>query len=273
MRRPLGAGVSALFACLLPCTGLAQGEEPERKTIYPHGVAWHKTTIADYPRDGDIGWEVDIVHRRRNALGEGSMFDNHLRTSVRPWVNWQVREHTRLSVSPLAVFRTDDYVATPSDVDRPRYPELRTTLQLKHWIDSGRAQNIIRIRQEFRIRKDSYDDEEWYTFHRTRLRYSLRVPLTTPSFYDPWTLYTNVFNEVGLNYGEQVVRNIFNQNRFYAGLGWRIGHNVRTEVGFVSQFRSRRTGNEFDHGRGMLVYLYVDRLGRGEARPHREADD
>lgn len=233
----------------------------ERKIVYPHAVFWHKTEINEFFNE-NWGAGVDYVYRSKNELNSGSMFDSHLRTSIRPWVNYQFTKNSRLSISPIGYMYTNEYVGKPEDLERPSYHELRTTFQFFHHYkhDNGKWMHTWRYRYELRWQEQANDDEYRF-FTRFRFRYRIRYVINTNDFYENNTLYAAVSNEIGLNIGKNVTYNTFNQNRLYVGLGYRFLDAARIELRYVDRFRTRgSTGIEFDHGRGIMVGFYIDQL-------------
>lgn len=233
----------------------------DSKEVYKHDVFWHKTEINEL---FNYKWGVglDFVYRSKNELQSGSMFDSHLRTSIRPWVHYQFSPNARLSFAPIGYMYTNEYVGTEQDLGRLPYHELRTTLQFLHHYKhfDGRVMHTWRYRYEFRWQEQPLLDEYRY-FTRFRFRYRVRVLFNSRDFYQDKTIYTAISNEIGINIGSNVVLNTFNQNRLYLGLGVRFLNSARLELRYVDRFRARgATGFEFDHGRGFMVGLYIDQL-------------
>jgi len=252
----------AIGAALL-CVALASAAgAQDRKVVYPHEVFWSKVEINDIFDNGKWGWGVDGVYRRKNEEGRGGMFDAPLRESVRPWVHYQFSPNARFSVSPLGYMHTTEYVANPEDREREPYHELRTTLQFFHHHKQldGRLMHTWRYRYELRWQEQAGRDDYRYT-NRFRFRYRARYMLNSDNFYEDGTVYLMASNEIGLNLGRPVVLNTFNQNRLYAGVGVRFLNSVRAEARYVDRIRTRgSTGFEFDHGRGLMLAVYIDQL-------------
>lgn len=229
------------------------------KLIYPHKVFWSKTEVNEiFPSGWGLG--ADVVIRRKNELGEGSMFKSPLRESFRPWVHYQFSPVSRFSVSPLGYMRTNEYIGKPSDFDRNPYSEWRTTFQFFHHTKqaNGKLMHTWRYRYELRW-QDLPNQEDLRFLHRFRFRYRIRYIINGNDFYSNNTLYAAVSNEIGLNFGKNVVLNTFNQNRLYVGMGCRFANAARIELRYVDRFRTRgATGFEFDHGKGLMIGLYVD---------------
>ncbi|WMJ75542.1 DUF2490 domain-containing protein [Cytophagaceae bacterium ABcell3] len=254
-----------------------QAQVPDRKIVYPHTLLWNKLEVAEIIENTKFGIGFDAIHRRSNELGTGTVFDRHLRTSVRPWVHYQFSPYARLSVSPLGYFHSNEYAALEADLERPTFHELRSTIQFFHHhpMLGGRIMHTWRYRYEFRNQYQP-GSESYRFFTRFRFRYRIRVMLNTPDFYTPGTIYAAVSNEIGLNIGRNVVMNTFNQNRVYAGIGYRFLNAMRVELRYLDRFRTRgATGFEFDHGRGIMIALNIDQLtyiGRRYTRPIQYAD-
>ncbi len=261
LRRARAAALSCAALTLLPTTSV---EAQDRKQVFPHAVFWSKVEINDIFDGGTWGWGVDGVYRRKNELNSGSMLDAPLRESVRPWIHRQFGRNARFSVSPLGYMNTNEYVGVPEDRDRDPYHELRTTFQFYHHHKQfdGRLMHTWRYRYELRWQEQPGADDYRYS-NRFRFRYRARVMLNNPDFYRNHTAYLMLSNEVNLNMGREVVLNTFNQNRLYAGVGMRFLTAARAEVRYVDRFRTRgATGFQFDHGRGLMLTVYVDELRR-----------
>lgn len=257
IEKPLKLLFRTLFFLFLSLLSKAQ----DQKIVYPHQVFWHKTEINEF-FDEKWGVGADFVYRSKNEMNSGSMFDSHLRTSIRPWINYQFNKNARLSISPLGYMYTNEYIGKEEDYLREPYHELRTTFQFFHHQkpESGKWMHTWRYRYELRWQEQANSDDYRFLM-RFRLRYRLRYMINTNDFYENNTLYTAVSNEIGLNIGKNVTYNTFNQNRLYVGLGYRFLNAARIELRYVDRFRTRgSTGIEFDHGRGLMIGFYIDQL-------------
>ncbi|HMO33597.1 MAG TPA: DUF2490 domain-containing protein [Lacibacter sp.] len=232
------------------------------KQVYPHQVFWSKVEINQLDKNYRWGYGADLVYRRKSGLEDRNMFSEPLRISFRPWINYQFSPNARLSVSPLGYMKTHEYLAKPEDLLRQPYRELRTTLQFFHHFKPGnpRFMHTWRYRYEMRWQENPVTDN-WRYFNRFRIRYRLRYTFKGTDFYENNNLYAMVSNEIGINFGKNVLYNTFNQNRFYAGVGYRFLNTVRAEARYVNRIRTRgSTGLEFDHGRGLMLTLFVDQI-------------
>jgi hypothetical protein len=240
---------------------------PDKKIVYPHQVFWSKIEINDFFKQTQYKWGYgfDVVYRRKSGLNDNNMFSQPLRESYRPWVHYQFNPDVRFSLSPIGYMLTDEYLGKPSDMLRLPYHEWRTTFQFFHHIYSGsnkKWMHTFRYRYELRW-QDVPGSSEYRYLSRFRYRYRVRYLINKASFYDNHLWYTSLSNELGINIGGNVVMNTFNQNRLYAGVGFRFANVVRLELRYVNRFRTRgATGYEFDNGQGLMIGVYVDKLSK-----------
>lgn len=251
----------------------------ERKEVYNHAVFWHKTEVNEMFND-KWGAGIDFIYRTKSEMDENSihnMFDSHHRTSIRGWVHYQLSKTSRLSFAPMAYFHTNEYVGKETDRLREPFHELRTTFQFFHHHKhlGERLMHTWRYRYEWRW-MEQQNQPDYRFFHRIRFMYRARFMLNSDSFYQNNTLYAVAFNEIGINFGENVVLNIFNQNRISAGLGFRFMNAVRAEARYIHRFRTRgATGYEFDQANGFMFTISIDQasgIGRQAIQKVRFAD-
>jgi hypothetical protein len=249
------------LGCLLALVPAVLVAQPSR-IVYDHQTLWTKVDISDFNAAGEWGWGVDGIVRRKNELGSGFIADAPMRESIRPWLHRQITPTARLSISPIGLMHTTEYVGKPEDRDRPDYKEFRTTLQFFHHHKQlgGKLMHTWRYRYELRWQERPADDSYRY-FNRLRLMYRVRYALNSPDIYQDGTYYAMAQSEIGLNTGRAVETNFFNQHRMYVGVGRRVLNSARVEVRYVDRFRSRGGAPyEFDHDRGLMLMFGIDQL-------------
>lgn len=84
-----------------------------------------------------------------------------------------------------------------------------------------------------------------FVFSNLRFRYQLGFdfPLVTKA--DKEVLVFKLKDEVMFNTGGSIVKNVFDQNRIYAALNYRINKDFAVEAGYVNWFQQKNTGDEF----------------------------
>ncbi len=257
-RRRFSLSISCIAIVFAAAPALAQA----RKEVFNTQSLWTKFEVNDFQDRGPLGWGADGIIRRKNELGRGSIVQSPMRESFRPWVHYNFSPYARLSISPIGYMNTTEYVGVPEDRERDPYHELRTTFQFfQHFKQfDGRLMHTWRLRYELRWQERPGEDAYRYS-NRVRFRYRARLGLNSNDFYRNNTAYLMVSNETNLNMGREVVFNTFNQNRLYAGVGYRFLTAARAELRYVDRFRTRgATGFQFDHDRGVMLAVYVDQL-------------
>jgi hypothetical protein len=111
-------------------------------------------------------------------------------------------------------------------------------------------QHRYRLEQRFLERWKLDDQDQFYKSevvlrHRMRYRLMFQVPLNKKVMQDK-TLFINVFDELMLNFGKGVDKNILDQNRFYIGLGWRFNSRLNLQVGYQHQYVPKSDGVQIE---------------------------
>ena len=90
--------------------------------------------------------------------------------------------------------------------------------------------------------------------YENRFRYMLRtnVPLKVGG----GKYYVGLYDEILFNYGKNVAKNVFDQNRAYAALGRNLGHETKLEVGYLEQTVQHRDGLVFEHNHTLQIAIY-----------------
>jgi len=83
---------------------------------------------------------------------------------------------------------------------------------------------------------------------RVRYRGMVLVPISRKEMSDN-TFFLNVNDEVFVNFGKGIGKNIFDQNRLNFALGWRFNKDFNVQVGYLNQFIEKADGirNERNH--------------------------
>lgn len=137
-----------------------------------------------------------------------------------------------------------------------RFPEHRLWQQAQLGHGTGRVAWQHRYRVEQRwvdVPLDAHARDRRYT---NRARYLARatVPLRGPTV-DAGELYTSAYDEAFVSWGRNVGRNVFDQNRAAALLGWRAGANTRLEGGYLQQLVFKGDGVQVERNHTLLVTL------------------
>jgi hypothetical protein len=125
-----------------------------------------------------------------------------------------------------------------------KYPKLK----LMQW---------FRLEERFR-RKIKNNDElaDGYNFN-FRLRYNIlsQFPLSKKRF-QPNTFSFVLSNEVFVNFGKQIVYNVYDQNRFFAGFHYHVNKHDNLQFGYMNIYQQLAAGNQYRSTHAARVFYF-----------------
>mgnify|MGYP002777230410 CR=1 FL=1 len=113
---------------------------------------------------------------------------------------------------------------------------------------SGRFQFMHRYRFEQRFRQN-FKDEELLPSYRFNYRAGYQLNIQHPLKGNkilPKTPFLILFDEVFINFGDQIVTNMFDQNRIYGGFGYQINKALSVNAGYMYTFTQRSKAGNFN---------------------------
>lgn len=125
-------------------------------------------------------------------------------------------------------------------------PELRPHIQLSN---RNTINDNFFVQHQYRIEKRFFrnaTNSELISGYNTNYRFRYQLSLNYNVFKikkQPVTL--RVSNEIHINAGKTIVKNVFDQNRIYTGINFRISEYLTVETGYLNWFQQRASGNEF----------------------------
>lgn len=226
---------------------LSAATAPAASVYDSNGNLW-LNYVGDHPL-GDTKWGIHLESQFRLS----DMGADWQQLLVRPGINYSLNPHITLSAG-FARITTYPYGDFPSPDD---FPENRWWEQLAVNHKAFGLDWTHRIRLEQRnigtLSPDSsgnYHHDGWR--YENRIRYMLRT--TIPISNDKkW--YVPVWNEIFINFGDNVYRNHFDQNRAFIGIGRKLSDSTRLEVGFMEQTLQRRGGIIHENNHTVAVWL------------------
>ena len=138
-------------------------------------------------------------------------------------------------------------------------PEHRPWQQLQWHTRSAKLRLMQWIRLEERFRRKILNDDELaegYNFNfRARYNIFAQFPLSKKSF-QPKTFSFVVNDELHVNFGEQVVYNYFDQNRFFAGFAYHANKHDNLQVGYMNVFQQLASGNKYRSNHVARIFYF-----------------
>ncbi len=140
------------------------------------------------------------------------------------------------------------------------YPESRIWEQVQIKSQAGISEVISRFRLEQRFAQLPVETDEQlergppvYT-NRFRLLTRFSVPFKGKTIEDN-SLYVSAYDEFFINFGKNVGYNVFDQNRAYLALGYKLPKLGRLEVGYLNQLVFKGNGIQIENNHTLQIGL------------------
>ena len=126
-------------------------------------------------------------------------------------------------------------------------PELRTDFGF----NAKKKYKYFNVNQRFKVEASFFHQTEnnelvgGYQFSNFRMRYQLGLDIPLIKKQDAEKLILKIKDEVMFNFGKNIVKNVFDQNRIYIGLNYPMNKNLAFEAGYLNWFQQRPSGTDF----------------------------
>ena len=126
-------------------------------------------------------------------------------------------------------------------------PELRTDFSF----NAKKKYKYFNVNQRFKVEARFFHQTEnnelvgGYQFSNFRMRYQLGLDIPLIKKQDAEKLILKIKDEVMFNFGKNIVKNVFDQNRIYIGLNYPMNKNLAFEAGYLNWFQQRPSGTDF----------------------------
>jgi len=224
-----------------------------QKQIVTQSNAW-ATYTGNHRLSDRWGFYTEYSWRR-----SGLAFDNWMQSLSRVAVDYYTKSGAQLSVG-YAFIGFYKYGAQPIAYPRNEHRtflQLITNQQLGRFYTSNRFRYEQRWLQNKTLQDGAYalnDDDPFIYNNRLRYRYGVNVPITKKTMEDN-TLFFVMTDEVFINAGKQIKLNVFDQNRFITGLGWRFDKNRNVQIGYMNQYIVKSDAKKAERNNTLNVIL------------------
>jgi hypothetical protein len=227
-----------LASCLLPNKAFAQ----EARIKDQNNNGWYMY-FGDHKLSDKFGLHTEVQVRRYNVLKDPQQL------LLRGGVNYNLTP-TAMATVGYGYIETHPYGDYPA---AGKFPEHRIYEQLQLKGSLGVIEMTHRYRLEQRWVKPAGAEEATYL---NRARYFLRgtLPLlgSTLEAKEP---YLAVYDEVLIGFGKNVQHNIFDQNRAYIAIGYKLSSAAAVEAGYLNQIVQKSNGVIFEHNHTLQLGL------------------
>jgi|SRR5690606_16787819 len=163
-----------------------------------------------------FNWHHEVQYRNYNAIGDLEQL------LLRTGIGYNLTENNNNILLGYGYILSENYIAGTDDkidVNEHRiYQQFITKQKI----------SIVSLQHRYRFEQRFVEDD-----FRLRFRYFLgfNIPVNNKTL-DDKTLYLSAYNEIFLNTKD----NVFDRNRLYGGLGYKINKQLRFELGYMNQF-------------------------------------
>jgi hypothetical protein len=137
----------------------------------------------------------------------------------------------------------------PFNKDKFTVPELRPHAEInykkkfKYFTWENRFRFELRYFHE--VNKANNQLEDGYAFGNYRFRYQAQFTIPLVKIANNQFLKLKIFDEVFVNTGESITKNIFDHNRIFVGLNVDVLPNLAVEAGYMNWYQQRPSGLDF----------------------------
>ncbi len=232
---------SALLSLLLfgslAISGLAADQHADNYNLWLNYVGDH--SLFGSP------WGVHLeIQNRREDWG-----DEWQQLLIRPGINYTISPTVTVSAG-YAYVKTYPYGDLPVANE---FDEHRAWEQLSWKVNfmGLEWQHRFRLEQRWIEEQDkSGDTTNWRGENRFRYMLRTSIPLTEDK-----KTYLAIWDEVFLNFGGNIAKNHFDQNRAFIGIGHKLTPTTRLEVGYMEQTIQRRGGDKWEANHTACIWL------------------
>ena len=166
--------------------------------------------------NSDFNWHHEVQYRNYNAIGDLEQL------LIRTGLGYNLTENNNNLLLGYGYILSQNYLELTDDkidVNEHRIYQQFITKQ---------SIGIVNIQHRYRFEQRFVEDD-----FKLRFRYflSLNIPLNNEDLIDN-TAYLSAYNEIFINSDA----NVFDRNRLYGGLGYKVNNNMRFELGYMNQF-------------------------------------
>lgn len=114
----------------------------------------------------------------------------------------------------------------------------------------------LRLEQRFNEKVVADEQQDGYNYNfRVRYNFSFFIPLKGKEIV-AHTPFAAIIDEVFLNFGDRIVYNTFDQNRFFAGFGYQFTSHLNAQLGYMNVYQQEGSGNNYYSTHAIRLFLF-----------------
>ncbi|HYG20008.1 MAG TPA: DUF2490 domain-containing protein [Ohtaekwangia sp.] len=240
-RRTVLAAVLFLTGILIP--GMSQSVS---KHIHSREQLWfayfNQTRLS-----AKLGLWMDIHYRQTDHFT-----DRPFQFLFRPAITYFIKDNFRVNVGYALV---EHFPGRGLSTTRPEHRAWQQLWWQQRYTGLATLQ-WIRLEERFnrKITNDVLQPGHHFNY---RLRYNLTflVPLKGKEI-KAGTPFLSVIDELFVNFGKRIVYNTFDQNRFFAGMGYQFDAHKSVQLGYMNIFQQESTGTDYVSTHAVRLFFF-----------------
>ena len=195
-----------LLMLLLPFSSFAQDSNFGNWIIY----------FGNKKIDNKWNWHHEVQYRNYNAIGDLEQL------LLRTGFGYNLTENNNNLLVGYGYILSENYIANTDEKNSINEHRIYQQFITRQKIARVGVQHRYRFEQRF------VEDD-----FKLRFRYflGLNVPLNNAELIEK-TIYLSAYNEIFLN----TKNTVFDRNRLYSGLGYKLNNSLKFEIGYMNQF-------------------------------------
>lgn len=210
------------------------------------------TYIGDYRFAQHWSLHNEAHIRRNNGI------KNWQQLLIRPAINYHFNPDIMFTLG-YSNYHTYPYGLQPVVTVIPEHHTFEQ-LQFKHLL-VGKIEITHRYRLEQRFQgqavkqdNNNYDIEKFLFWNRFRYKVTAQMPLKKWEGTEKM-LFVNIYDEIFINFGENIGYNVLDQNRLSINAGYKFNKNGNIQLGYLYQIIEKKDGIHFEHNNTLVTTL------------------
>lgn len=236
------------FLCVILSISV-QAQQPEQLRVQDHNTNTWLMYFSDARLSDRWGVHTEVQFRRARTLRDP------LQNFYRVGGNFYLSEAVMLTAG-YAYALSFPYGDFPAAGRAPEHRIYQQVL-LRNTYNRLAMQHRYRLEQRWLGAAQGSENSAYTYANRARYMFRLALPLVGGKS-GPGVPYAALYDEVFVNFGRAVQRNIFDQNRAYAALGYQFTPATAVELGYMYQLVQQRNGRVFEHNNTLQFNLTIN---------------
>jgi hypothetical protein len=198
-----------------------------------------------------LGIGLDIHYRQTD-----NFLDRPFQFVIRPGVMYFFRDNLRAQAGYAFL---EHFPAKGKETTRPEH-RIWQEIWWSQKYSGLTTHQRLRLEERFNHKVENDALSDGYNFnYRLRYNMSFFIPLKGKEI-TPRSPFIAVMNEVFINFGGKIVYNTFDQNRFFAGVGYQFTPHLNSQLGYMNIYQQEATGNNYilTHAIRFFVFHTID---------------